>query len=205
MNPKHRAPSPAALLEISATVEQGVHSEILDATTRFLKSPSVDVDGVLVGLCVDDRHSRLCGRIRVQIEQGAHSRELWIPKVMGLAVRIGDRVLLLRAGNWDELITIGVLDGFAQRPEVERQTAVALELKPDERVRIDSEDGTGLIEVYRGEEGPVVRLLDRDLKLEFPGELHLSAKAICLEARQGQLQLNASDDVVVKGENIRLN
>jgi hypothetical protein len=50
-----------------------------------------------------------------------------------------------------------------------------------------------------------VRLLEPHVALELDGALAVSAAAIELRARAGEVRVEASDDVVVRGETIELN
>jgi hypothetical protein len=68
-----------------------------------------------------------------------------------------------------------------------------------------SSEGTRLIEISQSEAGPVVRVLEPDVQVEFAGKLSLRARDIKLEATQGEVSLEATADVVVRGETIRLN
>lgn len=128
-----------------------------------------------------------------------------MPTLQGLVVREGDRVLLMHAGNYPEPLVMGVVDGFARRPEPERAGGPSIELARDESLRITTKDGEPLLEVHPSLNGPVVRLLKSDVELELPGRLRLSAAAIELDAREGNVAIKAHDDVVVEGEIIHLN
>ncbi len=160
----------------------------------------------LVGEVVDAKHPTLRGRVRVRYQDlEGQTFEKWLPTLHGLPVRVADRVLMTRASNWPEHVVTGVIDGFAARPEVERETKAAIELLRDERVRVQAADGTPLLEMFQGEEGPVVRLLSENVDLELSGSLRVRAQSIELEATRGQARIKASDDVVVKGEVVHLN
>ncbi|MGE0792216.1 MAG: hypothetical protein AB7S26_41470 [Sandaracinaceae bacterium] len=160
----------------------------------------------LVGEVVDTKHPTLTGRVRVRwTDLDGHLYEKWLATLMGLPVRVGDRVLMTRPANYPERVVTGVLDGFSRRPEVERASAATLELQRDEALRVTSARGQALLEVYEDERGPVVKLLTGDVDLEMQGALRVRASAIELEATQGQAKITASDDVVVKGETVHLN
>jgi hypothetical protein len=160
----------------------------------------------LVGEIVDTKHPALTGRVRVRYRDlEGQTFEKWLPTLHGLPVRVADRVLMTRAGNWPELVVTGVIDGFAARPEPTRETKAALELQRDEAIRVQASDGTTLLEVFEGEEGPVVRLLSENVDLELAGSFRVRAQSIELEATRGQARIKATDDVVVKGEVIHLN
>jgi len=159
----------------------------------------------LVGRCLDDQHPTLSGRVLVRWEDDTGEAEKWVPSLQQVPVRVDDRVLLMRPANFDEPVVIGVLDGFSRRPEPSRETAASLELKRDEAVRVAGSHGEPLLELYRDEKGPVVRLLQEDVDVEFPGALRMSAARIELEATRGSVDIEASDDVNVDGELINLN
>ncbi|HVY49215.1 MAG TPA: hypothetical protein VHB21_25165, partial [Minicystis sp.] len=130
--------------------------------------------------------------------------ERWIPCRHGMAVRRRDRVLVTQPTNWAELVVTGVIDGFATRPEPER-TGPALSLLPDERIRITDAAGAPLLDVVPGDDGPVLKLLTRDLNLDVDGKLRIRARDLELQARAGGVHVEARDAVVVKGETIDLN
>lgn len=164
------------------------------------------VSANLIGEVVDARHPSLHGRVRVRwMDLEGQTFERWLPTLQGLPVRVADRVLMTIAENWHEPVVTGVLDGFARRPERARSSAAVLELKRDEAVRVQSSAGEDLVEVFEDEQGPVIRLLEKDIDLDLQGKLRVRAESIELEAKQGQTRITASDDVVVKGEIIHLN
>lgn len=164
------------------------------------------VDGLLVAECIDARHPTLVGRVlcRIATPSGAPA-ERWIPTLMHLPVREGDRVLLARPANHAEPVVVGVLDGFTPRPEPARSPAAVRTLARDETVRFESARGEPLVEIAPGQTGPVVRLLSADVEVESPGAVRLRATSIAIEATQGEVRVQASDDVVVQGEAIHLN
>lgn len=183
-----------------STVETTVLDSLVEAPT-----PAVP-PGPLVGECVDDRHPTLTGRVLVRLtgEQGSMV-ETWVPTLQGISVRPRDRVLLLRAENWAELAVIGVIDGFSRRPPVTEIDAAKIQLRAGERVRIESKDGVPLVDVVQGAAGPVLKILSTDVDLELPGALRVRADSIELVARAGEVRVDATDDVIVKGETIQLN
>ncbi|WP_106088922.1 hypothetical protein [Enhygromyxa salina] len=186
--------------------------ELLERPVARREPPAAQRSTCLVGECVDDRHPSLQGRIRVRLSD-PDPRERWVPRLQGLAVRVGDRVLMIRPDNsaaWgeetgDEWIVTGVVDGFAKRPRVEKQAAANIELQPDEAVRVVSREGQALLELSHDQDGPVVRLLEPDVRVELAGKLAIKANQIELEAEQGEVSIKASADVVVRGEVVRLN
>ena len=175
--------------------------------TTAAAAPAQDT-GTLVGECLEDEHEVLRNRIKVGwIDPGGDPRQAWLAPLRNLVVRQGDRVLLTRPANWPEPLVTGVLDGLHRpgpTPAGLRQ-GPSLRLRADERVRVAGEQGQDLLELRQSEHGPVLRLLGPDLDLELPGRLRLSATEIALVARRGDVRVDASDDVKVRGEVIELN
>lgn len=161
--------------------------------------------GSLVGVCTDDHHPTLVGRVRVRWKTPEGEGEAWVPSLRGLAVRRGDQVLMNRPLNGPSVIVVGVIDGFAHRDPIPNELAARLELKADEVVRIDDSRGRPLIELRAEEPGPVVRLLNKNVTFEVDGKLGFHADSIHMEARKGAIEIEATDDVCVKGEVIHLN
>jgi hypothetical protein len=159
-----------------------------------------------VGDCLDTRHPTVRGRVLVRWRDALGAvRERWLPTLHGLAVRVTDRVLAQQPSNWPEPVVMGVIDGYAARPEVPRDGVATLALQNDEAIRVTTADGQPLLELHGSDQGPVVRLLREDAKIEVPGQLELCARGIALVAREGAVEIKASDDVTVQGEVIRLN
>lgn len=195
---QRRAPVEDAALEHGDGVDVGA----IEASPSSL----LDVRGAWVGRCLDARHPTLSGRVLCEIAApGGDLVELWIPTLTGLAVRAGDHLLLTKPANWSEPVVVGVVDGFARRPEVPLKPAATLSLMRDEAMVIESQEGVRLCELRQSEEGPVVRLLHQDVHLELEGALRVSAKTIALAAREGEARIEAQADVVVKGETVHLN
>jgi len=160
----------------------------------------------LVGTCVDDKHPTLNGRVLVLWNDAdGTERRRWLPTLQNLPVRKDDQLLLVNPGNWEEMIVVGVVDGYAKRPDIVRKTAAELQLKSDEAIRVTSKNGHELLELYHTEAGPVIRVLHRDTAVELPGRLKLAADSIELEAGAGPIHIKASDDVCINGELIHLN
>jgi hypothetical protein len=157
--------------------------------------------------CVDARHPKLAGRVLVRWDEGTKEHKLWAATLHGLLVRAGDRVVLEKPWNWPEPIVTGVIDGFALRPEAKRgdNSAPTVQLSANEAVCISARDGTPLVQVSASSQGAVVRLLSTNVDLDVPGDLRVTASAIELVSRRGELRLEASHDVVVQGETVKLN
>ena len=161
---------------------------------------------LFVGECLDDRHPSITGRVLISWQDAqSNTIEKWLPALQGLSVRKFDRVLLQQPVNWPEPIVFGVVDGCADRPEPDFESKHAIELKPDVAVRIDSHNGSPLVEICQVDDQAVVRLLSDDVNLDLNGKLKISAQSIDLAAKRGQVSITAEGDVVVKGEIIELN
>lgn len=197
-----RARATDTVVEADLPDRSALLEDLLTAPVTRRAAPATDC---LVATCVEDRHPVLQGRIKIAWTDDDPEQQLWVPTLHGLAVRPGDRVLLVRPGNSDEWIVTGVVDGFARRPPLAPVPAARLELKPDEALQVVSEAGQTLVEVSQGAGGPLVRLLQPDVQLQFAGKLVLRAEDLELEATRGQVAIKASDDVVVRGEIVRLN
>lgn len=160
----------------------------------------------LIGECLDARHPTLLGRGRIHWRdaQGA-SQNRWLPTLSGVVLRAGDRVVLVQPANFEEPVVMGVLDGFSPRPEPDTPRGPAIALERDETLLVTTGEGVALLEVRPEETGPVVRIVEKGLDLELPGKLRISADSVELEARKGAVNVRASDDVIVRGEVIKLN
>jgi hypothetical protein len=143
----------------------------------------------------------LLGRVRVRWDGG----EAWMATLQGLPVRRRDRVLITRPENSAAFVVTGVVDGFARRPELAKREATRLELRADEAVRIVGADGRELLEISAGPNGPRLTVLHDDLEVRAPGTIAFRGKTVVLEAEQGQVQVKATDDVILRGEVVRLN
>lgn len=161
--------------------------------------------GCLIGVCTEDRHATLVGRVRVQWNTAHGAFDCWLPTLRNLPVRCADQVLLLQPDNGAEAVVVGVLDGFTRRDTPPDRVAARLELQADEVVRLEDTRGRPILELRAGESGPIVRLVSEGVSLEVDGKLAFRADSIRMEARQGTLELEASDDVTIKGEVVHLN
>lgn len=187
------------------TTEPTTLADLLERPLSRSAPDQSTAPGCLIGECTDARHPTLQGRVRVKFMAAGHEHERWVPKLAGLPVRVGDRVLMLQPSNAQEWIVTGVVDGFATRPRPELSERARIELSRDEAVNVVSSDGKPLVEISQSETGPVVRVLEPDVQVEFAGKLSLRAKDIELEATQGEVSVKANADVVMRGETIRLN
>jgi len=175
---------------------------------QLLSNPPQPVwpEGHVLATCLDDRHPVLTDRVLVRCETAlGQACQTWAPTLKGLSVRVADRVLVLKLPRELEPVVVGVLDGFSNRPEPSTQIAQVLEIKADEVLQINAENGQGLVQITQNQAGPVVRLLKADSQIELPGKLCLSATAIEMQARSGGVRIEATDDVKIAGETIHLN
>lgn len=161
---------------------------------------------LIIGECLDDQHPSINGRVLVGWQDADNNQiEMWLPTLQGMAVRKMDRLLVQQPANWPEPVVFGVLDGCLDRPEKDLHASHRFELKTDEAVRIDSQNGQPLIEIFQQGDQPVVRLLSEDVNLDLNGKLNISADSIGLKAKRGNVEISSECDVVVKGELIELN
>lgn len=194
-----------------ASPRDGGGSEVLTSLLRsapFAPHRAREVQplgGCLIGVCTEDRHATLVGRVRVQWNTAHGAFDCWLPTLRNLPVRCADQVLLLQPDNGAEAVVVGVLDGFTRRDTPPDRVAARLELQADEVVRLEDTRGRPILELRAGESGPIVRLVSEGVSLEVDGKLAFRADSIRMEARQGTLELEASDDVTIKGEVVHLN
>lgn len=200
MTPKPTTPTSTPAPDLSSP------SLLESLLSKGSSAPQAPVSPSLVGECIDNRHPTLTGRYLIEfaLPDGTVERR-WLPGLHQLAVRPHDRVLLVNPGNWPEPLVVGVIDGFANRPEPEAAVGASLTLQPDEVVRVHGINGEKLVEIRQESEGPVVRLLTPDVYLDLPGELKVSAQSIDMKAKLGAVKITAAHDVTVKGEAVHLN
>jgi hypothetical protein len=163
-------------------------------------------EGHVIATCIEERHPTLTGRMRVRCEDARGClHEAWAATLHGLSVRVSDRVLVLKLPHQPDAIVVGVVDGFTHRPETPQSVAHVLEMKRDEALQVNAENGQPLLHIARNQQGPVIRLLQADTQVELPGKLRITAGAIEMRARAGAVRIDASDDVEIVGEAIHLN
>ena len=189
-------------IEITAASEEegSVFDRLLAA------SPKAWPEGHVVATCTEERHPTLTGRIRVRCEDTLGCvHENWVATLQGLNARVSDRVLVLKLPHQPDAIAVGVINNFNRRPETPRLVAQILEMKRDEALQVNAENGQPLLQIVRNQQGPVIRLLQTDTQVELPGKLCITAGAIEMRARAGAVRIDASDDVEIVGEAIHLN
>lgn len=185
--------------------ESPLHDEVSESIALDEIEAGAPITPSAVGVVVDELHPVLAGRVRVRLGHEGPEGERWLPCLMGIRPRSGDRVLVIRPSGAQEGVVLGVLDGFRQRLEPEARATNVRTIADDESVRIEAADGRGLVEVRASENGCVVRLLSPDATLAAEGTLTIEAQAVALRAKQGCVALRASEDVEIQGEHVRLN
>jgi len=192
------APAPVTVPDADPASGAGLVEQIVAA--------SLGASGLsqhLVGLCVNERHPTLAGRVLIRIQADGREQELWLATLAQLTVRRDDRVLVIQPANWPEGLVVGVIDGLRAHP-AQTHPVAALTLKADEVLEVHAHDGTPLLSILPSGQGPVLRLAHRDQRLEIAGRLTFAADAIDLTA-SGGVQIHAGGDVVIGGEQITLN
>lgn len=184
-----------------------VIDEILGESIRTIENHAIDGrQGCLVGECIKAGHPTLRGRILVRwMDAAGKEHDHWLPTLQNLPIRTADRVIMVKPANWNEMLVTGVIDGFANRPDIQRKASAKLKLEHDETIQVTDPGGEALFELFQTQKGAVVRFLRKDVNIEWPGKLSLKAESIELKADAGPVDIKASDDVRIKGEVIHLN
>jgi len=159
----------------------------------------------VVGLCVATDHPTLTGRVEIEWIGDEGRTRAWALGLLGVGVRVGDRVLLGSARGCSEPIVMGVLDGLAERPAAPSRAVATAKLGAGEHLSVEDSRGREVVRVTDGEHGPVVRLLHGDVALELDGRLQIRAHEIKLEATLGAVEIEATHDIRLDGEVIHLN
>lgn len=174
-------------------------------------SPEADVvptareSQVLMGIVKATDHPVLGKRVLVSWQESSGQQEQWLPVLRDLAIREGDQVLLTRIANQQETVVTGVLDSLSQESPPAKSRGPSLQLAADESLRILGVDGTPLLDIETVEGKPQLRLLSEQSAIDLPGPFRLVADSIQLQARRGEMDLEASGDVKIRGEIIRAN
>lgn len=162
----------------------------------------------LIGEVTDTHHPDAMGRVRVKWPmRDANTCERWLECVNGVKPHIGDRVLLQLPSNWPEYVISGQLRpaGCGEPVEPVAKAAFELTLEPDKCMQLSDASGCPLLQVRSSPDGPVVTLLNRNVNIEVPGKLRLSAQTIELEGGHGGVDIRTEADTVVRSRYVRLN
>ena len=207
--------SPFLVKEKDIEEEMSQIDDITDSAENesFALVSAIDADScriqsspTLIGTCLDIEHPSLSNRFLIQWRDvSGKQHEAWLPCLKDIKPARHDRVLLQQPDNWFEPIISGVLDGLSGPKEPEPKPGPALTLEKHKALHVLDSDDKPILQIEQGEKGPILRLLDDDLNIEVKGRLRFSARDIELAARKGGVKIQATDDVVVKGEIIYLN
>jgi hypothetical protein len=185
---------------------QEVIEAALESQARVAASDGVESPGSTVGEVLDTHHPHLPGRVLVRWLNGERQTvEHWVQAERHLRLRKGDRVLMTLPAGWKQWVVTGAL-GRDLEPSVEQDAKVPeLRLEPGQAVRIVGHDGTALVTVSQGVDGPEVQLGTGNVELRAARTLRLRADTIELHADRGGVDLRTEGDAVVRARTIRLN
>ena len=176
------------------------------ANDSSAKSITLVAGELLVAEVILEVHPVTPGRVLVE---GLHSDgtlfESWLSALQSLVLRAGDRVTIQHPSNYPEPIINGVLDSVDTKPVMARETGAELSLQSDETLRVNDRTGAPLLDIMQSDSGPIVQLYASMSALDMTGTFKLTADAVEIDARQGEMKLAASGDIHVDGEVINLN
>lgn len=185
---------------------QEVIEEALEGRAAQAASAGVEAAGCIVGEVLDTHHPHLPGRVFVRWLDAEHQTvELWVQAERHLRLRKRDRVILTMPTGWKQWVVTGALGRELEPPPEPTEAVPELKLEPGQAVRIVSHDGTALITVRQGVDGPELQLGTGNVELKAARTLRITADTIELHAKQGGVDLRAEGDTVVRARTIRLN
>ena len=177
-------------------------ADTADRRSPAPQRPSPDRAPCTLGRCLRSCDPLGTGRVLVAWQDGMGEEcRLWLAPLVGLTIEADDELLLLEPRGARE----PVIAGIVARRNPQPAAAATMALAAGQTMTITACDGTELVEVSHRNGGPLVRLCDRDVQWELPGKLRIDAAEIELYADNGPVQIAAQDDVVVRGQTIRLN
>jgi len=163
--------------------------------------------GCTMGEVLDTHHPHLPGRVFVRwITSERKTQEHWLQAERHLRLRKGDRVIMTLPSGWKQWVVTGALGRELEpAPEETADDLQELRLAPGQAVRITSHDGTPLLTVRQGVDGPEFQLGTDNVELKAKRTLRLTADTIELHAQHGGVDLRSHGDAVVRARTIRLN
>ncbi len=186
---------------------QEVIEAALEGRVAEAASEGVEAAGCIVGEVLDTHHPHLPGRVFVRFLNAEQKAvELWVQAERHLRLRKGDRVILMMPTGWKQWVVTGALGRELQKPEeTPAEKVPELQLEPGQAVRILSHDGTALITVRQGVDGPELQLGTGNVELRAARTLRIAADTIELHAEHGGVDLRTEGDAVLRARTIRLN
>jgi hypothetical protein len=168
---------------------------------------AVEAAGCIVGEVLDTHHPHLPGRVFVRwINAELKKHEHWVQAERHLRLRKGDRVIMTMPTGWKQWVVTGALGRELEpAPEPPADDVPELRLEPGQAVRILSHDGSALLTVRQGADGPELQLGTGNVELKAARTLKLTADTIELHAQHGGVDLRTDGDAVLRARTIRLN
>lgn len=180
--------------------------EALEKHAAAAASEDGGAHGTAVGELLDTHNPHLPGRVLVRwLNTACQELEQWVQAERHLSLRKGDRVLLTLPMGWKQWVVTGVLARESAKPVEQPEHATELKLQPGETVRILAHNGSALVTVRQGAEGPVVELGNGNVELKAARTLRLAADTIELSSKNGGIDLRTEGDTIVRARTIRLN
>ena len=159
----------------------------------------------IIGTCIGSSNPANPSRVLIEWQSSGRHHVEWLPCVRSITPTEGDEVLLLYLRN-RELPVVTELMGVSGEDEwTHPQAGGRLILRPEDTITIVTSAGRPLIEICQNENGPVVRIANKNTQISVDENLSISAKSIELSATQGEVKVTSTDDVVIAGKLIRLN
>jgi hypothetical protein len=185
---------------------QEVIEEALDGHAANNAADAVEAPGCIVGEVLDTHHPHLPGRVFVRWI-GAEQKTIkhWVQAERHLRLRKGDRVIMTLPTGWKQWVVTGALGRELDSTPEEASDLPELRLAPGQSLRITSHDGTPLVTVRQGVDGPELELGSDNVELKAKRTLRLTADTIELHAKQGGVDLRTDGDAIVRARTIRLN
>jgi hypothetical protein len=185
---------------------QEVIEAALEGQAAVEAGEGVEASGCIVGEVLDTHHPHLPGRVFVRFVNGKlEAIERWVQAERHLRLRKGDRVILTMPTGWKQWVVTGALGRDLAAQPVEEADTPELRLEPGQAVRIVTHDGTALVTVRQGVEGPELELGSGNVELRAARTLRLRADTIELHAEHGGVDLRTEGDAVLRARTIRLN